>query len=81
MVAQNVSSVGNWYLNSLRDEMVRLILHNNKSQKYRLYSKEPALQHGFNAAIDKLIWVHGAEISLLDYVYFLALKQALHSVI
>ena len=27
-----------------------------------LYSKEPALQHGFNAAIDKLIQGRGAEI-------------------
>ena len=26
------------------------------------YSKEPALQHGFNAAIDKLIRGRGAEI-------------------
>ena len=28
-----------------------------------LYSKEPALQHGFNAAIDKLIRVSEAEIT------------------
>ena len=84
MVAQNSSSVENWYLNSLRGQMIPYIMDITPeqvsilkfyiSQSHRkfasspfrqkdifsnkglslMYSKEPSLQHRFNAAINKL---------------------------
>ena len=42
---------------------IAVVKRNLSSHKDLFYAKDPALQHGFNAANDNLIQVHWTEIS------------------